>query len=94
MKQPIIFYTSDTCPMSKIAESFFAKYAVDAQMINISRNKEAHARVVELNDGFASVPTFIFPDGEQLTEPSIGRLADKLGIKLTFTQKLLASVGL
>jgi hypothetical protein len=33
------------------------------------------------NRGFASVPTLIFPDGSQMTEPSFGQIRAKLGME-------------
>ena len=80
--------------MAIIAQSFLRKYDIETETINISRDADAHQKVVEINNGFASVPTFVFPDGTTLTEPSMTRLAEKLGLELNFKQKLLANFGL
>lgn len=77
----ILMYTSDTCTHSWAVERFMKKHAFPVQLINISRSAEARQKVMELNRGYASVPTLIFPDGTQLTEPSFGELKAKLNIQ-------------
>ena len=76
----IIMYTSDTCTHSWAVERFMEKHEIPVQLINISRSPEARQKVMELNRGYASVPTLLFPDGSQLTEPSFGQLKAKLNI--------------
>jgi mycoredoxin len=51
---------------------------VDYDYINIFDDSAARARVREINNGYESVPTFEFPDGTTLTEPSAGQLKRKL----------------
>jgi mycoredoxin len=46
--------------------------------IDISRDDGAAERVMELNRGYRSVPTILFPDGSHLTEPRTDVLKQKL----------------
>lgn len=87
--EPIIMYKSTTCPHSWIIERWLKKKQINATYINIDKEPSARAVVQSLNNGYASVPTFIFADGTQLTEPSFGQLRKKLGIKTpTLSQHL------
>jgi mycoredoxin len=49
-------------------------------MINIDGNPEARQKLIEINGGYASVPTLVFPDGSKLTEPSFGQLREKFDL--------------
>jgi mycoredoxin len=51
------------------------------ELINIDRNQQARQELMAINGGYASVPTLIFSDGTQLTEPSFGQLRSKLEIE-------------
>ena len=46
--------------------------------VDIYLQPEGRKRVQEINNGNASVPTLIFPDGSSLTEPNETALKDKL----------------
>ncbi len=46
--------------------------------VNIAENAESRGKVMAINDGNASVPTLVFPDGSTLTEPSTAVLRQKL----------------
>ena len=50
-----------------------ARYAY----IDIRRDAQARDRVREINNGYESVPTLVFPDGSTLTEPPAGQLRRK-----------------
>ena len=77
----IILYTSRFCGHSLSVEHLFRQYDVPAEVVNIDGDAGARERLVELNGGYASVPTLIFPDGTQMTEPSLRRVREKLGIE-------------
>jgi mycoredoxin len=53
------------------------------QQISIDGDPEARSQVMTINNGYASVPTLIFPDGTTLTEPSFRQLRTKLGLEQT-----------
>ena len=79
--EKITLYTSRFCAHSLSVEYLLREYGIPAQIVNIDGDAEARARLMQLNGGYASVPTLIFPDGSQLTEPSLHRLREKLGIE-------------
>jgi mycoredoxin len=65
---------------SRSVERFLKKNGIAANYINIDGDPEARQTLMSINRGYASVPTIIFPDGTQLTEPSYRNLRDKLNI--------------
>ncbi len=81
MPEPVIVYTSTFCPHSWSVERFLKSNDVPIKLINIDKDLQARQEVMAANRGFASVPTLIFPDGSQLTEPSFGQIRAKLGIE-------------
>ncbi len=81
MPEPIIVYTSTFCPHSWSVERFLKSNDVPIKLVNIDKDLQARQVVMAANRGFASVPTLIFPDGSQLTEPSFGQIRAKLGIE-------------
>ena len=50
----------------------------DYEYVDIYKVLEARERVREINHGYESVPTLVFPDDSTLTEPSAGDLKSKL----------------
>lgn len=81
MSDKITLYTSNFCSHAFAVERFLAQEEIEVDKINISEDLDAREQLIELNGGYASVPTLIFPDGEKLTEPSFAALRDKLGIE-------------
>ena len=51
---------------------------VEYDYVNIMEDAVGAAHVKEINNGNASVPTLVFPDGSTLTEPSTAVLQKKL----------------
>ena len=80
-KKVITLYTSKWCAQSLGVERFLNQNEIDAHKIDIDGDREARARLIEINEGFASVPTLVFSDGSKLTEPSIAQLRIKLGLE-------------
>jgi mycoredoxin len=74
----ITVYTSSWCAHSLSVERFLDNNQIDVHKINIDGNSEFRARLIEINGGYASVPTLIFPDGTKMTEPSLSQLRKKL----------------
>ena len=74
----IIFYSTRWCPACRRAKKLMTEKGIDFDDINIDRDKDASAYVMEINNGYRSVPTIIFPDGEILVEPSNRVLEKKL----------------
>ncbi len=78
MTDPIIFYGSSTCPMVPPVRQTLQRARAPFEYINISFDATSRHRVMEINNGNASVPTLVFPDGSTLTEPSDQELRSKL----------------
>lgn len=78
--EKIILYTSNWCGHARTIEQFLHDYEVPVTVVNIDEVPEARAIVKQLNGGYASVPTLLFPDGTQLTEPTIRQVRQKLGL--------------
>lgn len=78
---PIILYTSRYCGHARLVRRLLEKSDIPVDVIDIDGDPEARARLIEINGGYASVPTLLFPDGSKLTEPSLSRLRAMLGIE-------------
>jgi mycoredoxin len=74
----IKLYTSRWCGHARSVEGFLKRNNIDFEKISIDGDDEARQALIELNNGFASVPTLLFPDGSQLTEPTLFEIRDKL----------------
>lgn len=78
MSDKIILYGKPTCAMVPGARFALERANAEYEYVNILEDAEARTRVQEINNGNESVPTFEFPDGSTLTEPSGGEIKDKL----------------
>jgi len=76
----IILYGTDWCGATIRARRILDNNNITYQWINIDKDAEAAAIVQKINNGYKSVPTFIFPDGSTLTEPASDVLMKKLGL--------------
>lgn len=79
----IVFYGTKWCYGSLKSENFLKEHGIEYKWVDIDKDAEGRSFVKEVNKGMASVPTILFPDGDILVEPSIRRLADKLGLNPT-----------
>jgi mycoredoxin len=64
--------------------------------VNIAEDAESRGKVMAINDGNASVPTLVFPDGSTLTEPSTAVLRQKLeslGLQSTQAEPVAVAAG-
>ncbi len=78
----IIMYGTTWCGDSRRARRFFDEHNIPYRFVDIDQDLQARHYVEEVNHGFRSVPTIVFPDGSMLVEPSAAKLAEKLGIPL------------
>ncbi len=74
----IKLYAHATCPQVPAVLAMLKGAKVNYDYINIHEDAEARQYVREVNNGYESVPTLLFPDGTTLTEPSNGELREKL----------------
>jgi len=87
MTESITLYTSQYCGHSQQVERFLLEQDVDINIVTIDGDSEARETVKDINNGNASVPTIIFPDGSTLTEPSIHELKRKLNANRSNAEK-------
>jgi mycoredoxin len=74
----IIMYGTPWCGDSIRSKKVLDENEIEYEWINIDKNKDAEKRVKEINNGYRSVPTIIFPDQSILVEPDKQTLTEKL----------------
>jgi mycoredoxin len=74
----IILYAHPACPSVYPVQGVLKQAEAEFEYINIYEDYAAREHVREINSGYESVPTLIFPDGSTLTEPSESQLRRKL----------------
>jgi len=77
----ITLYVSSWCPQSRSVERFLDNNDIPVHKIKIDGDEVARAELIEINNGYASVPTLVFGDGSKLTEPSLSQLRHRLGME-------------
>ena len=77
----IVLYTANWCAHARSVEGFLKRNGITHDLVNVDRDDEARQKLIVINDGFASVPTLVFPDGTILTEPSFREIREKLGLE-------------
>jgi mycoredoxin len=76
--EQIVVYGTSWCPDCRRATRVLDQSGTQYTYINIEHDAQAAAYVVQVNNGFQSVPTIVFPDGAVLVEPSNTELQRKL----------------
>src|SRR5512147_644732 len=74
----IVMYSTQYCPDCLRAKAFFESNNISYIPVPLEGNPDATEFVKEMNHGFRSVPTIIFPDGTVLVEPSWQELKAKV----------------
>jgi mycoredoxin len=78
----IILYGTTWCGGSRRCRLLLDRFGIPYQWVDIDQDDSAGKLVARLNRGHRSVPTLVWPDGSQLTEPTEAELAKKLGVSL------------
>lgn len=73
-------YGTKWCGDTRRALRFLDLNFISYLYIDIDEDQEARKLVEEVNNGYRSVPTIIFPDGSMLVEPTEDQLALKFGL--------------
>jgi len=73
----IVIYTTQFCSDCLRAKKFFEANKIPHLSIGLEGDQKATDFVVQINNGYRSVPTIIFPDGSILVEPSWSELKRK-----------------
>lgn len=77
-EEEITLYGAPTCPAMLPVRSLLKRAGAPFHYVDITQDAEGRNRVMQINDGYASVPTLVFGDGSTLTEPGIPELRRKL----------------
>lgn len=77
----IVMYTTEYCSDCRQAKAFFEANKVEYLKVGLEGNEQAVEFVINVNKGYRSVPTIIFPDGSVLVEPSWDELKQKTTVK-------------
>jgi mycoredoxin len=73
----IVLYATEYCPDCARARKFFEANNIPHLRVGLEGNAEAIQFVMQINNGYRSVPTIIFPDGSILVEPNTKELKAK-----------------
>ena len=91
----IILYGHPTCPGVFPIKGMLHQAEVQYEYINIHEDPFAREHVRDINKGYESVPTLLFPDGSTLTEPDERELRRKLqamGYKVPLTAIIMGNL--
>ena len=75
----IVVYGTSWCGATRRCRSFIESCGIVYRWIDIDQDAEGRRFVEQVNRGYHSVPTIVFPDGSILVEPSDEQLRSKLG---------------
>jgi mycoredoxin len=73
----IVMYATEYCSDCVRAKKFFEANNIPYLRIGLEGDREATEFVIQVNNGYRSVPTIVFPDGSVLVEPSWDELKQK-----------------
>jgi mycoredoxin len=73
----IVMYTTEYCSDCICAKKFFKANDIPHLRVGLEKNAEASDFVMQINEGYKSIPTIIFPDGSVLIEPDWEELKAK-----------------
>ena len=76
--QTITVYGTTWCGDCRRALRVLDQHHASYNYVDIEHDDAARSYVEQVNRGFRSVPTILFPDGSVLVEPSTSTLAQKL----------------
>ena len=74
----IVMYATQYCSDCLRAKRFFEANNISYIPVSLEGHQAATEFVMEMNHGYKSVPTIIFPDGTVLVEPSWQELKEKV----------------
>ena len=80
MADHIIVYGTTWCGDTRRARRVLDENSIAYDWVDIDQDSQARKYVEEVNHGYRSVPTIVFPDGSMLVEPSTNELMKKLEI--------------
>lgn len=76
----IQMYGTPTCKDCVIAKQVFQQLKTDYNFIDMTNDKEATKKAIELNNGFRRIPVIVFEDNSILVEPTAEELRAKMAL--------------
>lgn len=73
----IVMYVTEYCADCLRAKAFFESNNIPYIRVGLEGDEEAIEFVMQVNNGYRSVPTIVFPDGTILVEPNWDELKAK-----------------
>ncbi len=73
----IVMYATEYCADCLRAKNFFETNNIPHVRVGLEGDEEAIEFVMQVNNGYRSVPTIVFPDGTILVEPNSEELKAK-----------------
>lgn len=78
MTSKIVMYSGDHCGDCTRSKRLLDSLGVAYEVVEVDGNPQALEKIMEINNGFRSIPVILFEDGTHLTEPSDNALKAKL----------------
>ena len=76
----IVMYTTEYCSDCMRAKKFFELNNIPHLKVGLEGDADATEFVIQVNNGYRSVPTIIFADGSILVEPNWEELKAKFSL--------------
>jgi mycoredoxin len=74
----LTMFTTRWCGDCRLAQRVLDRHGIDYQMVDITEDATARRYVEEINGGYRSVPTIVFPSLKVIVEPTEGELESSL----------------
>jgi len=74
----MIMYTTSWCGFCHRLKRHLEREGIPFREVDIEHDPAAATLVMSLNDGNATVPTVVFPDGSSATNPSAAEVRSRL----------------
>jgi mycoredoxin len=78
--QTFTMYSTQWCGYCKRLKSDLQRAGIEFTEIDIEHDAESAALVEKANNGNQTVPTLIFTDGTSMTNPSLAKIKEHLGL--------------
>jgi mycoredoxin len=66
----ILVYYAPWCGDCRVVKRVFEQYDLPYRLVNVDDDMEAQRKVQEINNGYRSIPTILFPSGRVVVEPT------------------------
>jgi mycoredoxin len=76
----VIIYTTQWCGYCTRLKRQLEREAIAFTEVDIEGDPAAADLVMSLNEGNATVPTVVFPDGSAATNPSLAQVQERLAV--------------